>query len=82
MAGIVLEAGSGLPVAGIAIRLGKATVYSVSDGTFMALVKRPGAVALAVDLDGSYTPGSWQIVSAPSECSTLAVCRVTVKRAP
>jgi len=46
----------------------------------MVMEKRAGSVALQVDLGDSYTPGAWEIVSAPATCSTETVCKIVVRR--
>lgn len=80
--GTVENAADGTPVAGIALYLGKALVFSNSDGEFMIRGKRAGSLPLVVDLADSFAPWNWTVVSAPVDCTSGLECRVLVERMP
>ena len=46
----------------------------------MVRVKRLRAIGLQVDIADFSTAGVYQIVSAPSSCSTAEACRMAVRR--
>lgn len=71
---------SGAPQEGCTIQIGKAVVYSDSNGDFELRMKNNKPVLISVPLDQFITPGEFQIVSAPQVAQPGTEIVVTVKR--
>jgi len=60
---------AGLPVSGAAIRIGKETFYSDSDGHFFARQRKPGRYKVEVVVTEFIATGNFTVVSAPSDAA-------------
>jgi hypothetical protein len=59
----------GNPVEGAAIHIDGKVAYSDSNGVFMVRLSRTGPHPLSVALDEFITPGTWEVLEAPSAVS-------------
>src|ERR1700722_6497893 len=66
ISGIVVRE-DGTPIEGIAVRIGKAIVFTDSAGIFSMRTKKKQDLPIAVDLTESLAPGSWAVVTCTPE---------------
>jgi len=70
----------GVAVCGAAIVVNGETVYSDTQGVFIARVKRNRTVTLLINLEGFTAPGNWEVLSAPVSTQPGSPVEITVRR--
>ena len=79
IAGVALDK-SGMPVEGVAVRIGKDEVFSAADGKFSVRVNGATPLTVMVVVDDFTAPGEWHVISAPTSATPGAPFHVVVSR--
>jgi hypothetical protein len=72
--------GLGQPIAGVAVLVGKATVWTNEAGEFEVTTRKPETLPVRVMLDDSTMLGNWEVVSAPTSATPGTDIVITVRR--
>jgi len=77
--GIAVEK-SGMPVSGVAVRIGKQEVFSNDAGEFSLRVNSVAAQPVAIVPDDFTAPGDWHVIECPASATPGAPFRIVVSR--
>jgi hypothetical protein len=80
VSGIAVDAKSGMPVEGVAVKIGKAEVFTNAAGVFSVRVNGVAAMPVAVVPDDFTAPGEWQVVAAPASAAPGVPIHIVVSR--